>query len=720
MEASQAHSAGGHTKRGRNRASIALAVVGAVLAVIGVLLLYVREEIIDREAFADHAVDGAQGRPGARAGRAEIVVQLVERGSTDLVAARPLLERWSTRSSTRAVPADLPAGRQADEQVLFVREKSDARSTSATGCRSWASPCNRSTRSSPRHARRASTWRSQAQAATTSPGGTLGDRRPACAVRAVAPLIAVLVLFVAGRCSARTGASGCCAAALAWPQPGRLLAIVLADPARAIAGVVGDRGGDRSGGPRRRRGDPRRVPRRPVRLGAAARAARLRASRAPRPRSTRRRRSGPRGCSGVHRSSGPDRTRGPAGARRGRGGRRASSSRSTGSSRFSVVGMLVGAYLVFFGAGELLVLLGGGGTGHGGGRARCAGAASGARSRVVAVGVGVVRRRGDRLHLGRRVRATGGREPLEGLQRLARALHHRLNEVVFAGTHNSFSAADSPGWFIANQRHTIPRQLQDGIRLFLIDPHWGVEGADGQRAHRLRGRGARDRNKVVKAMPPETLAAAERLVGGQLGGDEGDGSPEVWLCHTVCELGATRMVDSLKRDPRVPRRQPGRGRDPVHRALRQAAETSSGFEEAAGSTRWRDRPRPQRAAADARRAGALEQARVVFTEKDADGTVPWYLDGFSFIQDTPLGATTIRQLQLRAQPRRRGQPAADAQPLGRPVPAAPARQPAFQTSKELISRAHQCARKRGLPVNLIAVDHYDVGDLIPSVARAQP
>ena len=52
--------------------------------------------------------------------------------------------------------------------------------------------------------------------------------------------------------------------------------------------------------------------------------------------------------------------------------------------------------------------------------------------------------------------------------------------MVFAGTHNSFSAADSPGWFIANQRHTIRRQLEDGIRLFLIDPHWGVEAGKGK------------------------------------------------------------------------------------------------------------------------------------------------------------------------------------------------------------------------------------------------
>ena len=52
--------------------------------------------------------------------------------------------------------------------------------------------------------------------------------------------------------------------------------------------------------------------------------------------------------------------------------------------------------------------------------------------------------------------------------------------MVFAGTHNSFSAADSSGWFIANQRRTIERQLADGIRLFLIDTHWGIEDAQGR------------------------------------------------------------------------------------------------------------------------------------------------------------------------------------------------------------------------------------------------
>ena len=119
----------------------------------------------------------------------------------------------------------------------------------------------------------------------------------------------------------------------------------------------------------------------------------------------------------------------------------------------------------------------------------------------------------------------------------------RLNEAVFAGTHNSFSASDSPDWFIANQRRNIPRQLEDGIRLFLIDAHWGVEDARGRVRTDFEAE-KRDCNKVVKALPPPVLAAAERLV-GRIGAGDATGERDIWLCHTVCELGATRMVESL-------------------------------------------------------------------------------------------------------------------------------------------------------------------------------
>ena len=60
------------------------------------------------------------------------------------------------------------------------------------------------------------------------------------------------------------------------------------------------------------------------------------------------------------------------------------------------------------------------------------------------------------------------------------------------------------------------------------------------------------------------------------------------------------------------------------------------------------------AAADPRRARARRDKRVVvFTEHDADGDLPWYLDGFSFVQDTPARGDQARGPELQAQPRRR-------------------------------------------------------------------
>ena len=77
---------------------------------------------------------------------------------------------------------------------------------------------------------------------------------------------------------------------------------------------------------------------------------------------------------------------------------------------------------------------------------------------------------------------------------------------------------------------------------------------------------------------------------------------------------------------------------------------------------------------------------IVFTEKDADGTVPWYLDGFSFVQDTPLGATKVSELSCKRERGDADSPLlmlnhwADLFPPRR-TPNAP-----FQTRRELLAR----------------------------------
>jgi hypothetical protein len=108
----------------------------------------------------------------------------------------------------------------------------------------------------------------------------------------------------------------------------------------------------------------------------------------------------------------------------------------------------------------------------------------------------------------------------------------RLDQVVFAGTHNSMSAADTPGWLLVNQRRTIGRQLQDGIRLFLIDPHYGVEDSRGGVRTDFKAERS-GLNRVASKLSPQALSAVQRL-GGRLGpGDLRGGKRDVWLCHRL-------------------------------------------------------------------------------------------------------------------------------------------------------------------------------------------
>jgi hypothetical protein len=375
-----------------------------------------------------------------------------------------------------------------------------------------------------------------------------------------------------------------------------------------------------------------------------------------------------------------------------------------------VAAIATGAYLVFFGVTELLALLG---------RTEAAGAeAMRRRTLAMAGGVGVAAVAAVLVVV---VVVTGAETqqparaavPAEGCNGSKELCNRPLNEIAFAGTHNSMSAADSPGWYIANQRRTIARQLDDGIRLFLIDPHWGVELDNGHVLTDFKDE-ARDRNKVAKSMPPDVLAAAERLVGGRLGGTTADGEADVWLCHTVCELGATRMTDALADYRRFLEANPGEVLILFIEPYVKPKDLAERFKQA-GLTKYlaelsRDEPLPT--------LGELVDSGkrvIVFTEKDADGTYPWYLDGFSFVQDTPLGATTVNQLSCA---RERGDADSPLLMLNNWADVFPpqlrANRP-FQTEKFLLKRSHECPRKRGMPVNLIAVDYYDQGDVVEAV-----
>jgi hypothetical protein len=76
----------------RGPLSVALVVLAAALGLAGGVALYVREEVVDSHAFADRAVNALDRDALRQVVVREMVVQLVDRGSTNLISARPVIE----------------------------------------------------------------------------------------------------------------------------------------------------------------------------------------------------------------------------------------------------------------------------------------------------------------------------------------------------------------------------------------------------------------------------------------------------------------------------------------------------------------------------------------------------------------------------------------------------------------------------------------------------
>jgi hypothetical protein len=701
--------------RSRGIASVALIVVAAVLLLVGTVTYYARTEMISGRAFVGRAV-AALDRSDVRdvAGR-EIVVRLVDRGSTDLVAARPLLQTVVDAALTTAPFKQLyRRAARAVHSTLFVRgdenatfDLNDVGQVVAEGMRAV----------SPKLARDIPTnldaplmsLREQPVAAKTL---SIADDIRVLGI--VLPLVAIAG-FAAGialtpdrrigllRSGVAVGAAGALLAVVLVLLRARLLAglngteeLTQADVRAAAGGVYDAALGDLSSwalaiglvGV--------------VIAGAAAALDREREAEA--------------GARLRHLLERPAST----------SGRAARGLVALGLGVFAVwnpglalhvLAIAGGAVLLFVGASELLALLPRRAAGVEEARHRRAHAL--ATAGIAAIAVLAAAGGATALVL----TATGGREG--GVARAAgsgRACNGsvalcslRLNEVVFAGTHNSFSAADSPGWYIANQRRTIGRQLDDGIRLFLLDTHWGVEGSDGHVRTDFGAEGTTE-NRVAKKLSHAELRVAENVAGGIGLRPSGNGKRDVWMCHTVCELGASRLLDALV----TYRKFLAAHRGEVVILFIEPYVPASAFAavaKQAGLTKYiatldRSKPLPT--------LGELVQSGkrvIVFTERGADGTDPWYLDGFSFIQDTPLGAQKVSQLSCA---RNRGTADSPLLMLNHWADVFPPRRSAnkpFLRESFVLQRAHECARERGQPVNLIAVDHYDQGGLIDAVRK---
>ncbi|HEX3318554.1 MAG TPA: hypothetical protein VHR88_11070 [Solirubrobacteraceae bacterium] len=293
--------------------------------------------------------------------------------------------------------------------------------------------------------------------------------------------------------------------------------------------------------------------------------------------------------------------------------------------------------------------------------------------------------------------------------------NRNLDQVTFAATHNSMSSASYRGFFFPAQRGTLGGQLNFGVRGLLIDAYYGIH--DPKRNRVRTDLANNEANAIVRALPPGVLAAAKRLA-GSVGLGDLKGKKELYLCHGLCELGAVRMTDALGEVRDFMAKHPDEVLVIFIEDYVKAADIAKAFKQA-GLLRYtlvhnRDAPWPT-----LRQMITSGKRLLVMAENRPDlPRVPWYQDGFDLTQDTPYqfpSSKDMRDFKVSCALNRGN----DNSPLFlvnhwierfNPTPSVSAKVNAYPF---LFKRARSCDRIRGAQrPTLLAVDFYDEGNVL--------
>jgi hypothetical protein len=287
----------------------------------------------------------------------------------------------------------------------------------------------------------------------------------------------------------------------------------------------------------------------------------------------------------------------------------------------------------------------------------------------------------------------------------------RINEVVFPATHNSMSATGE-GFRFANQATGIAAQLRGGIRGLLIDTHPGVRTDRG--VYTVLSRDKKSREKIEAAIGSKATLVAEGIRAGL---NYRGGAPAVYLCHGYCEIGASPAIEQFEviRDFLVDH--PGEvllisvedGTSP--RAFARAVEQSGLL-----PLVWQGSfdPLPT--------LGAMVSSdhRVLFMVEENPGDVPWLHAQFELTQETRYDfRDTAQLLGSGGCARNRGPSTAPLFLLNMFVDSFPPTTKApevLNQTNTIVEHARACSRVRHRVPNLIAVDQWQLGNVV-SAAR---
>jgi hypothetical protein len=277
--------------------------------------------------------------------------------------------------------------------------------------------------------------------------------------------------------------------------------------------------------------------------------------------------------------------------------------------------------------------------------------------------------------------------------------------------------ARTPGWFNAHHYNPIEDQLDAGVRGLLIDTHLGQETKrSGFGGTRLVQTDLSDtsREALVAEIGEEAVAAAERLSGRIVYGKSVD-QPKLYLCHGLCEIGATDAVDEFGRIKRWLDDHPDQvvviiiqDTSTIERDV--AAIERVGLDERA----WPERLTPDTPLPTLRQMIDRSKTVVIMHESPGTGGPAWYQPAYAITQETPYLFSDVAGISSTAScvPNRGPKEAKlfllnhwlDAQPVK------PSESDQVNRSDVLLPRARLCQSERGLLPNLVAVNFVEIRD----------
>jgi hypothetical protein len=292
-----------------------------------------------------------------------------------------------------------------------------------------------------------------------------------------------------------------------------------------------------------------------------------------------------------------------------------------------------------------------------------------------------------------------------------------LNEVAFPAAHNAMSAAKLPGWYQPNQRNDIRGQLDDGIRAFLIDSHYGIKRSSGPVLTDLEREGT---SKVLEGINDELgpeAAAAFQAIDARFAKRGGGGKPGSYFCHVVCELGSIEMVRTLDWFRDFLQSHPDELVILFIEDKVSPTDTAAAFEKS-GILHYAYIHKPDQGFPTLRELIEADKRLFVMAEVDAGaGAIPWYHQGFDLAMETPYTFGSPEDLESPASCVMNrggtGKPLFQLNHWVEKLPRSPKTAEQINDFDFVVKRARTCRRLRAdaLP-NIVAVDYYDKGAVV--------